>query len=64
MASNPKYQGDHRTRRQRFASLVRGGTVRCARGAECCYAEMVGGLIHEGEPWDLGHPETWVGRRA
>lgn len=60
--TNPKYLGDHQSRRSRFAPLVRGGTVRCARGEECCYAEdldgvMVGGLIHEGEPWDLGHPD-------
>lgn len=34
--------------------------TRCARGAECLFAEfvdgeMVGGLIRPGEPWDLGH---------
>jgi hypothetical protein len=36
--------------------------VRCARGAACQYAEeveglRVGGLIHPGEAWDLGHAD-------
>jgi hypothetical protein len=62
MASNPKYDGAHRVNRSRLVPLVRGGTVRCARGEGCKYAErvngiMVGGLIHAGEEWDLGHPD-------
>jgi hypothetical protein len=41
---------------------VNGGGVRCARGAYCEYAELidgllVGGLIHAGEAWDVGHPD-------
>ena len=36
--------------------------MRCARGAACQYAEdvegvRVGGLIHPGEAWDLGHAD-------
>jgi hypothetical protein len=48
--------------RQRLVPLVNGGGVRCARGAFCEYAELiegvlVGGLIHAGEAWDVGHPD-------
>lgn len=61
MANHAKYQGAHRADRSRWAPLVRGGTVRRARGAECCYAEkvggvVVGGLIFEGESWIWGIP--------
>ncbi len=41
--------------------MLRGGlVVRCARGSDCFYAEhvdgqWVGGLIHAGMLWDLGH---------
>lgn len=45
-----------------WAPLVRSGQVRCARGAACRFSELVdgrrvGGLIHPGEVWQLGHPD-------
>jgi hypothetical protein len=60
--TNPKYNGVHQTTRARLVPVVAGGTVRCARGAACRYAEvvdgvMVGGLIRAGERWDLGHAD-------
>lgn len=63
MASNPKYLGEHRSRRSRWSPLVAGGTVRCARGEFCKHAELVdgvwlGGLIAPNEKWDLGHPDA------
>jgi hypothetical protein len=53
---------EHRGRRRRLEPLVSTGTVRCAAGACCEYAEvvdgeLVGGLIHAGEQWHLGHPD-------
>lgn len=59
---DPKYEGAHRRDRERLEPIVCGGTVRCARGGVCQYAErvngvMVGGLIHAGEAWDLGHAD-------
>ena len=59
---DPKYEGRHRADRDRLAPLVRGGSYRCARGEACVYAELVegvavGGLIHPGEAWDLGHAD-------
>ncbi len=35
--------------------LERGAVVRCARGAECKQAVLLGGVVHAHEPWDLGH---------
>jgi hypothetical protein len=54
------YGYHHQLKRQRLKPLVASGTVRCARGPECIYAELVngqlvGGLIKRGQPWDLGH---------
>lgn len=42
--------------------VVASGTVRCARGAACRFAEfvdgrLVGGFIEAGSDWDLGHPD-------
>jgi len=53
---------EHRGGRKRWAPLVAGGGVRCARGAACRRAEyvdgeLVGGLILPEEPWHLGHPD-------
>lgn len=50
----------HRGARHRWTPIVATGTVRCARGAACRYAEtvdgrLVGGFIRPGEPWHLGH---------
>ena len=52
----------HRGRRRSLVPLVATGTVRCAAGAYCRYAELVegqlvGGFILPGTPWDLGHPD-------
>lgn len=50
------YGTAHQQLRKRWAELVAGGGVRCARGAECKRAvNGLGGLIHPTEPWDLGH---------
>ena len=42
------------------------GSVRCARGAACRFAEDgVGGLIGPGQLWDLGHADgELVGARS
>jgi hypothetical protein len=42
------YGGAHRALRKRLAPLVASGQMRCAR---------CGGVIHPGEPWDLGHAD-------
>ena len=52
----------HRGRRKSLEPVVATGRVRCARGAACDRAELVdgfyvGGLIHAGERWDLGHAD-------
>ena len=52
----------HRAGRRWWEPRVAAGVVRCARAAACVYAELVdgelvGGLIHQGEPWHLGHPD-------
>ena len=46
--------------RAQLAPLISAGGVRCARGAECKWCELVdgelvGGLIRSGQRWDLGH---------
>jgi hypothetical protein len=57
-ARRERYDADHSRRRRVWAQLVAAGDVRCARGAECLYAvNGVAGLIHPGQPWDLGHPD-------
>ena len=53
----------HRGGRARWRPVVATGSVRCARGAACRRAELVGdvlvgGLILPGEPWHLGHPDS------
>jgi hypothetical protein len=53
---------EHRGARLRWKPVVANGLVRCARGAACRHSELVGesevgGLIHPGEPWHLGHPD-------
>lgn len=53
----------HPGRRRVWKQRVAMGTVRCRRGRDCFFAELVdgklvGGLIYPGEPWDLGHDET------
>ncbi len=57
------YGGDHQAKRRAAARLVASGAARCARGADCFYAELVdgklvGGLIKPGEPFDLGHDDV------
>jgi hypothetical protein len=52
----------HRGARRRWAPIVAHGSVRCARGAACGWAELVdgelvGGFILPGAPWHLGHPD-------
>jgi hypothetical protein len=52
----------HRGTRRALVPAVATGTVRCARGAYCKFAEwvdgeQVGGFIRPGEPWHLGHPD-------
>jgi hypothetical protein len=38
--------------------FVDAGVVRCARGADCLFAENgVGGLIAPGSEWHLGHDD-------
>jgi hypothetical protein len=60
---DPRYEGQHRSDRSRLVPVVSGGFVRCVRGLYCKYAEevegvLVGGLIHPGEAWDLGHADV------
>ncbi len=57
-----RYNAEFRRKRQELNELVSSGVVRCARGMWCNYAEelgdrMVGGFIHPGEQWDLGHAD-------
>jgi hypothetical protein len=57
---NRRYGSAHRRLRAELAPLIAAGGVRCARGAECKWRELVdgalvGGLILSGQPWDLGH---------
>lgn len=61
LAARVRYAGDWRRRRRYWEPLVATGTVRCARGPACLFAEwvngeLVGGLIDPAE-WDLGHPD-------
>lgn len=54
------YDSNHHRRRKAAEQAVASGGVRCARGAACVYAEeidgvLVGGIIHPGQPFDLGH---------
>ena len=56
--ANPSHRGG----RARWRPVVATGSVRCARGAACGRAELigtekVGGLIRPGEPWHLGHAD-------
>ena len=56
----------HRELRARWKPVVDTGRVRCARAAECCWAEgKLGGLIARGQAWDLGHddndPRRYIG---
>jgi hypothetical protein len=52
--------------RQRWASVVAAGRVRCARGRACKRAEfvdgvLVGGLIRRGDVWQLDHRDDGRG---
>lgn len=52
--------------RVELAASVASGLVRCARGGECKFAELVdgvlvGGLIRRGERWELDHADDGVG---
>jgi len=56
------YTRQHRELRESEERRVATGTVRCARGAKCKDAELVGGelvggLIRPGDAWDLGHDD-------
>ena len=52
-----KYR-DQQRRRRVWRARVASGTVRCARGAACKFAEgELGGLIDPLAAWDLGHPD-------
>ena len=52
------YNRHHRNLREMWKRAVAAGTVRCARGRDCFYADgMQGGLILPGQPWDLGHAD-------
>jgi len=52
------YGRDHQHSRVRWAPLVAGGSVRCARGAACRFAvNGLGGFIVRGQRWDLGHAD-------
>lgn len=49
-------------RRTTVGAVVATGTVRCARGADCLFAETVGGvllggLIAPGADWDMDHAD-------
>ena len=64
-----QYGARHRLTRRLAAPFVASGVVRCARGAECRFAEwvageLVGGIIEPGSPWDLGHDDhrPWLHR--
>jgi hypothetical protein len=66
---HPRYNAAHRARRSQIAPLVNASGVRCARVPFCKYAELVdgllvGGIIHVGEAWDLGHPDGQSLRRS
>ena len=55
--------GQSKRLRRRLMPTVATGTVRCARGAACSFAvvvggRLVGGLIQPGQRWDLGHPDA------
>ncbi len=57
-----RYNAAFRRQREEIKPLVETGTVRCARGIWCNYAETIGGrtyggFIHPGESWDLGHAD-------
>ena len=55
-----RYRWNHKKLRAALVPLVQTGTVRCARGAECRYADGdQGGFIHPGEAWDLGHDDLY-----
>lgn len=59
----------HRALRRSLKPVVALGETRCARGAECVYAEtvdgeLVGGFIKPGEQWDLDHGDNGVGYRG
>jgi hypothetical protein len=44
--------------RKQLEPLVATGQVRCARGAQCRFADgELGGFIARGEKWDLGHKD-------
>jgi hypothetical protein len=59
MARLDRWGVAHRKLRERWAPIVATGTVRCARGADCFYADgRVGGFIAPGDPWDLGHDDV------
>jgi hypothetical protein len=57
------YGTRHQKRRSAIAPTVATGTVRCARGAECFFADeladgrKIGGFILPGQKWDLGHDD-------
>ena len=58
-----RYGGGHQRLRRALGPIVASGTVRCARGADCKFADGgVGGFIHPGEEWDLGHDDYNSGR--
>ena len=52
-----KYRGQA-DRRRGWIPAVASGSVRCARGAACRFAEgELGGFIRPGQEWDLGHAD-------
>lgn len=52
------YGNEHRRLRKKWVPIVASGGVRCARGADCKFAEAgIGGLIVPGQSWDLGHDD-------
>jgi hypothetical protein len=52
------YGRAHQRLRKTWEPKVAAGGVRCARGADCRYAEDgLGGVIHPGAEWDLGHDD-------
>ncbi len=56
-AGRVKYR-DQQRRRGVWRARVASGSVLCARGAACKFAEEgVGGLIRHGQLWDLGHAD-------
>lgn len=63
------YDDAHRRARANAEHAVARGGVRCARGADCFWAELVagrwvGGFIEPGSPWDLGHVDGDKSRYA